>query len=582
VLDRARDGDQLWRANRLGGLSAAFVLLHSTCSERKLAHIIPSGWRELAVIGAAGREIETLATLAEQLPDAYTVYHGVHWTRLERRVSMYGEVDFIVLAPNGRTLLIEQKSGFLTEMPDGLYKQYPGRLKHVPSQIMRSVSGLINRFDKGQERLSIDYLLYCPDHHVSQPSLAGLEPARIVDAARASQLAHIIQEIVPLTDEAPQRARVARFLGDVLDLVPDACAMTATAGELVTRLSGGLAVWARQLVFSPFRLRVIGTAGSGKTQLAIAECRAAADAGKRALYVCYNRPLADHLRRLLPDEVHVSSFHQLADTIVREWGVVPDYGKPNVWRQLEQALLEADLPERWRFDTLIVDEGQDFSDTWRDAVLRMLKPEGRAIWLEDPLQNLYGRTPVALDGWVTLNAHTNYRSPRDVVELLVRLAPSQIGEAGIEAASPFHSADIDFLSYPDGDTAAMYEQTKAAIKACLDAGFTAGDVGLVSFHGRERSRLLHLDRIGAHTLRSFTGEYDAAGQPVVRDGALLTESVYRFKGQSVPAVILTEIDFEDLDEPAFRKLFVGMTRARLKLILVLSDGAASALMRRLS
>jgi superfamily I DNA and RNA helicase len=63
---------------------------------------------------------------------------------------------------------------------------------------------------------------------------------------------------------------------------------------------------------------------------------------------------------------------------------------------------------------------------------------------------------------------------------------------------------------------------------------------------------------------------------------LVAESVYRFKGQSAPATILAEIDFEALDDQAFRKLFVGMTRARLKLVLVLSDRAATALMRRLS
>jgi hypothetical protein len=343
--------------------------------------------------------------------------------------------------------------------------------------------------------------------------------------------------------------------------------MTASAGQLVTRLSGGLAVWARQLAFSPFRLRVIGTAGSGKTQLAIAECRAAAAAGKRALYVCYNRPLAEHIRKLMPEGVQAMSFHQLADTVVREWGVVPNYASSDVWRQLEQALLEAAPSERWTFDVVIVDEGQDFSDTWRDAALRLLRPDGRAIWLEDPMQNLYGRAPVQLDGWVTLHAHTNYRSPRDVVDLLVRLDASQISEAGIEVASPFHSADIDFLSYPDGDTSAMYEQTKQALQSCLDAGFAESDIALVSFHGRDRSRLLHLDR---------------SGNPVIRDGALLTESLYRFKGQSTSAVVLTEIEFDSLDEQTFRKLFVGMTRARLRLTLVLNDSAAAALMRRLS
>ena len=70
------------------------------------------------------------------------------------------------------------------------------------------------------------------------------------------------------------------------------------------------------------------------------------------------------------------------------------------------------------------------------------------------------------------------------------------------------------------------------------------------------------------------------GVPVYRDGQLLAESVYRFKGQSAPAVILSEIDFEALDDRAVRKLFVGMTRARMKLVLVLSDRAAALLAER--
>jgi superfamily I DNA and RNA helicase len=53
-------------------------------------------------------------------------------------------------------------------------------------------------------------------------------------------------------------------------------------------------------------------------------------------------------------------------------------------------------------------------------------------------------------------------------------------------------------------------------------------------------------------------------------------------GQSAPAVIFTGIDFEQIDELAFRKLFVRMTRARLKLVLVLSERAAEQLLDRIS
>ncbi|HWS13084.1 MAG TPA: ATP-binding domain-containing protein, partial [Rhodocyclaceae bacterium] len=51
-------------------------------------------------------------------------------------------------------------------------------------------------------------------------------------------------------------------------------------------------------------------------------------------------------------------------------------------------------------------------------------------------------------------------------------------------------------------------------------------------------------------------------------------SVYRFKGQAAPCVILTEIDFEALDDLGRRKLFVGATRAGVRLTLVASERAA--------
>jgi len=290
--------------------------------------------------------------------------------------------------------------------------------------------------------------------------------------------------------------------------------------------------------------------------------------------VSYNRPLADHVRTLLPDGGLVTSFHQLCDRFARDSGITPDYRDPAVWRSLEQTLADSPLSADWQFDLLIVDEGQDFSDRWRDTLLRLLKPDGRALWLEDPMQNLYGRDPVSLPGWVSLHAWSNFRSPRHIVDLLSALAP--MGTT-IEAASPFAGAEIDLLTYVHDDASALQAQTRQAITRCLAAGYARSDMAIVSFRGRENSTLLNLDVLGQHPLKSFKGSYDLFGNPEFREGELLTESVYRFKGQSAPAVIFTEIDFETLDEKSFRKLFVGMTRARMKLILIMSERAARQL-----
>ena len=205
----------------------------------------------MSVTGLAAREIETLAYLEVALEDApYSIYHGVHWTNVEHGFSAYGEIDFIIVAPNGRVLVIEQKSGFLTETPDGLVKSYQGRAKNVRTQILHTIDGLVKRFGSEAAQfslpaplsipLSIDYLLYCPDYHVRDPHLAGIDPRHIIDAAAKERLADVIREVLPLEPDddesgasAEQFDKVTRFLGDTLSLQPDPSAMIGNAAQMV-------------------------------------------------------------------------------------------------------------------------------------------------------------------------------------------------------------------------------------------------------------------------------------------------------------------------------------------------------------
>ena len=543
-----------------------------------MAKVFPDGWRELEASGAAQREIETLGVLSAALPDDYTIYHSVHWTCLEQGFSIYGDVDFAVVNRAGDLLFIEQKSGFLNEGADGLMKRQSGRSVQVAAEISRVLHVLGGRLAArlGEARVRLEYLFYCPDYHIREPQSAGLEAARIVDASRRDRLAALIREVLPAGDDAERALTVHRFLRDVIRLEPDVSALIGHARTMITRVAGGLAHWARQLDFQPFRLRVEGTAGSGKTQLALAEYRAAIEAGKRPLYLCYNRPLADQFNRVAPEGGLALTFHALCDRMLQAAGRTPDFGRANAFDLLVEEAAALPPGEAFTFEVLIVDEGQDFSERWRDLALRHAATQARILWLEDPLQNLYGRSPVVLPGWVSLRADSNFRSPRAVVRMLRELMP---GNAAIEAASPIATSEVSFLVYQGG--AQMPERVKEAIRLCYSEGFRKEDLAIVSWRGRENSQLIHLDRLGANTLKHFTGEYDLLGEALYTDGDVLVESVYRFKGQSAPAVILAEVDLEELDERALRKLFVGATRAMLKLVIVLSARADAQIRSRL-
>ena len=545
-----------------------------------MARVFPDGWRELSATGAAERELQTLAQLAAGLTDSYTVYHGVHWTQVEHgSYAIFGEIDFAIVGPTGKVLLIEQKSGFLTETPGGLAKKYSGKEKNVPLQMARSADALHRRLRRacGEQATYVDSLLYCPDYTVKEPGTAGIDPARIVDARNKGHLLHLIRGILPESGEVlSAKEQIHRFLGEILQLVPQADAVVGAAQTLYTRLSGGLAHWARRIECEPFRLRVSGTAGSGKTQLALAVYRDCVVAGRRPLYVCYNRPLADHIALIAPPGGEVATYHQLADRVSRAHGVAPDFGAPGAFARLE-ATLDGHMPDAAeRFDELIVDEGQDFREGWADNLLRFLRPGGRAWWLEDPMQNLYGRERVPLVDWVSLRSDVNYRSPRDILDALNRMLPL---EHPVQAGSPLSGSEVEIVSYTD--TKDLIARTVGAITDCIRAGFKRQHIAVISYRGREHSKLAPFDRLGPYPLRAPTGRYDLLGNPIYTEGEVLIDSVLRFKGRAAPCVVLTEIDFETLDQAAVRRIFVGATRATMKLTLVVSEASAKVLLQRM-
>ena len=543
-----------------------------------MAKVFPNGWRQLKPDISLVNEMETLSLLEKELDDTYSVYHGVHWTNIEKHnYAIYGEIDFAVVGPSGKVLLIEQKNGTLIETDDGLQKKYSNNVKKIPFQIARNADGLQNRLKKSikDHSIYVDSLLYCPDHKIKKIGTSGIDPDRIVDWNRKDQLVHIVKKILPpsevnslLCDELHQ------FLSDVLELVPEVNAIVGQTGRLYTKVSGGLSEWAQKIEFSPFRLRVIGTAGSGKTQLALSAFRESIKLGRKPLYICYNRSLADHISGIVPRGGEVSGYHQFGDRIAKLQGTPIDFKKPQPFLQMEKVLDSYVPTQDQMFDDLIVDEGQDFKNTWSENLMRLLRSNSKVWWLEDPLQNIYSRDQISFENWVTIRSDANYRSPKSIlyaINEILHLNPS------ITAASPIEGGEVELLEYTNESD--LVNKTIQAIDRAVEIGFNKKLISLLTFRGRDKSLFTPFTQIGAHTLRApIKDAFDDAGNQQFTDGEITTDSVHRFKGQSCPCVILTEIDFEELSENVKSRIFVGATRATIKLILVISSSSLNKLL----
>lgn len=542
-----------------------------------MAKVFPSGWRQLNPLADIGRELETLELFERELDDSYTVYHGVHWTNVERKnYAIYGEIDFAVVGPSGKLLLIEQKTGVLNETDKGLEKEYFDSTKKVPFQIARNAHGLQHRLKQALkgESIFVDSILYCPDYKIKKLGTAGIDPERIVDAPRKDKLIEIIRSIIPPGEvDSQAQEHLHQFLSDLLELVPEVNAIIGHADKMYTRVSGGLSEWARKITFSPFRLRVIGTAGSGKTQLALSVYRESIKQGRKPLYVCYNRSLADHVAKLAPEGGLVTGYHQLADRVARLVGAGIDHKKSGSFMQMEAVLDKFSPDTEQKYDDLIIDEGQDFKPKWAENLLRFLRPEGEAWWMEDPLQNVYSRDPLPLDGWVTIRSDANFRTPKKVLSAINRILALT---PPVESCSPMEGDDVEVIVYEDKSD--LISKTVEAIDRAIELGYDAKQVAVLSFRGRESSVLTPFTQIGNHKLRSpIHGKYDEFGNPEICDGDIIIDSVHRFKGQTAPCVVLTEIDFAQLDENSKTRIFVGATRATLKLILVITNRSLASL-----
>lgn len=535
-------------------------------------------------------EAGTLSRLKDGLSDQYMVFHGVHWTRIEDDAAVYGEIDFLIVNPYGRILAIEQKETRIEKDKRGelvaIYEDAHGHKteKNIRSQVTRNIQSLRQEFSRRfpGRSIQVDHLLYLPTARLSGVLPANIAIGRVVDELEASNLPEIIRKILednpmPAGDGVADALLVREFLSEKAAIAPQLGLLGHSAKKQTTRLSSGLAQWAERLEFSPFRLWVQGTAGSGKTQLALMELKKAKRNKQTAMYVCFNRPLADAMKQVAPEPNNCMTFHELADFMAKQKGVTFDFHHSDSFIQLSQFLFANISDLKSQLDVLVVDEGQDFEKEWGQALVSMVKDSGRIIWLEDPSQDLYKRWDTDWADWVKISSPINYRSPQRIVNLMnaLELTPEELvsgnGYAGMVP---------EIYSYEDG---AVFEATECAVNDLIAEGYAPEAIAVLSFRGVASSALFskEISSISGIPLKKSLG-YSDNGQLTWSDGRLFLDTLFRFKGQCADAVVLTEIDFEQWDENIKKRLFVGLSRARLMASLVVTERAGALIDEKIS
>lgn len=517
------------------------------------------------------RELEVLERLRDYLPPGFEVFHNIPLHSLHAGRDRYGEIDVAVLSPEGCLLLMEVKAGPVLLRNGEIFKLYgdgecdvarQGRLQRVAMQ---------NRLQQAGLETVVMSCLVLPDYELGDSQLISIPRERIIDAAGYGSMVSTVQAWFHGLQGKADHAALRRLLLNQFEAMPDLGVMREQLQGAVRRLADGLATWVPRMGSPSGVYRIQATAGSGKTQLALQLLDTAAAEGLKAYYVCFNRSLADHVRRLASPKAEVVNFHELCVDHYRRRHGEPEFS-PSGFERMAAAYAAASGEFPRNLDLLVIDEAQDFDAAWVESLCKRLGPDGRLYVLEDQAQRLYLQDEFELGDAVTVQCSDNFRSPRVICDLINALS---LVIPPVRGLNPMRGELPGIRSYASEQE--LLAQTEAAVATLRARGFALDDIAVVSGRGRERSALLNRVGIGSHLTRRFTGEYDAGGEPRWSKGELLVESVYRYKGQSAPAVVVTEMDFAELDEAARRRLFVALTRAQMAVELVLSTRAERCL-----
>ena len=521
------------------------------------------------------REFDVLRQLEAKLPADITVFHGVAWSSVHNGVQWFGEFDAIVLAPNGSLVVLEIKAGAVEFTDDGARKRYGDHVKDVSRQTRIQHAALRQRLRANDLHVHMAHLLVLPDQAVPAGTI-GYPRERIVDAGDMPHLADRILAAVPATaPHAPTVERLFLFLDDVFDLCTDPGARIHWVRHAVTRLSEGLATWVPRITHPGGVFRIEATAGSGKTQLALRLLEQATTQGERAQYVCYNRALADQMRRMGPPTAAYATFHELAVNDLKNQEKDIDFTDGTLFARA--AVLYGQSPHARAWDLLLIDEAQDFDAAWVEGLRGRLALGGRIYLLGDHDQQMRSTARIDWQDAVTLRCKDNFRSPRHIVQCINALG---LASAPIVPRAPLDGAWPGFHVWPEDDANGI-RATEHIVGQILAEGVTPDHIVLLSAKGRQSSALLSCATLAGLTLKRFTGDFDAMGQALWTEGPLLVDTIARFKGQAAPVVVLSELDFAELDDHVRRLLFTGMTRAQWRLECVMSAQAERALMEAL-
>lgn len=553
-------------------------------------------------------EAQVYRAFRDHTPDEWFIFFSFRLVKqIPQHPREHGELDFVVFCPEFGVLVVEVKGGIV--QIDNVARRWTsqsldarGKTHVIGDPLQQAVGGAksltsVIRRERGWTEADPHYLLV--GTALLFPDVADVTPLASLDRplptlGGSSVLAHParwIREVFAFwAMENTEWQPLGRDGMDAVErlfarriFVPRPLAhVLRFEHETQIELTQQQTLILHSLKYQP-RARISGPAGTGKTLLALQQARSFAGRGSRTLFVCYNRTLSDYLAR----EVHrvpnldAFTFHMLCErrvsAVKRELG--QDLGAI-VRRELgESAAEDIVLPYAlgrstemlsFRYDAIVVDEGQDFSPAAYAALRKLLKEVDTSPWFifYDTNQAVYQRiAEIPPIGDAPFPLTKNCRNTQHIHEAAYAFFR---GDDPAETTEVM-GEPVSILGAPTLAVQAELIRNKVENLIVVE-GVNPRDVAVLIAGEPQDSFFQALNKAGPTTGFSW------AFREHWREGRVAVDTARRFKGLEATVVLLWGIEYASGD--IVRELmYVSLSRARSRLWLVGNDARVRETLR---